>query len=59
MSHMNATCHIFTSRSSGATDMNESGNIWMSHVTYERVTSHVHNHESCHVYMSHVTRTHE
>jgi len=59
MSHMNATSHIFTSRSSGATDMNESCNIWMSHLTYERVTSHVHNHESCHGYVSLVTRTHE
>ena len=32
--------------------MNESCHIWMSHVTYERVMSHMN--ESCHIWMSHV-----
>jgi len=33
--------------------MNESCHIWMSHVTYEWVMSHMN--ESCHIWMSHVT----
>ena len=35
--------------------MNESCHIWMSHVTYEWVMSHMN--ESCHIWMSHVTWT--
>jgi len=33
--------------------MNESRHIWMRHVTYEWVTSHMN--ETCHIWMSHVT----
>jgi len=57
MSHMNESCHIWTSHVTYErvmSHMNESCHMWMSHVTYERVMSHMN--ESCHIYAVHDVR---
>ena len=41
-------------RDAGWSCMDESCHVWMSHVTCERVMSHIN--ESCHIWMCHVSR---
>jgi len=52
-SHVTCHTHHFPACFWKCTQIKESRHMWMSHVTYLGVTSHVN--KSCHIWMSHVT----